>query len=113
MELTSFETMQEFAIFDEFFTRIIAPVNLKLKWVIIDGINLIPTPKSRTDWFWTNSGKQISYPIPWLPGQPDCAGGSEFCLTLGNENADRFLFNDYPCMQLPTQFLCQCVDRSI
>ena len=66
-------------------------------YIYIDGISL--TSRSPTDWYWSNTGKKVSFPIPWRAGQPNNGGGSEYCLTIYRPNiGERFGFDDATCM---------------
>lgn len=77
-------------------------------WLNIDGIAL--TLKSPTNWYWTNSGKKISYPIPWRPDAPNNHGGSEYCLTIGRYlTTGKFGFDDALCNN-NDRISCQRID---
>lgn len=104
LELVSLETLTE----AEYFYNLCHNNDVTVGWIFIDGMTL--TPKSSTDWYWTNSGKKISYPIPWFPGQPDNYNEDEQCLTISHTN---FLFNDQVCQNYPSLFVCQRIDYFI
>lgn len=71
-----------------------------------DGITA--TPKSSTEWYWTSSGKKVSYALPWNPGQPDYKLNKEYCLAIGRVRSYNPLkFHDFPCTEDPRQFICQ------
>ncbi|KAL7036620.1 hypothetical protein ACKWTF_008877 [Chironomus riparius] len=83
--------------------------SLGLVWILIDGITSVP--RSTTEWFWTKSGNKISFMLPWNPGQPDFYNNRELCLTVGKGNpSHRFGFNDWPCWDTATPFICQKID---
>ena len=66
-------------------------------WIYIDAVGL--TLKSPTDWYWSNTGKKISYAIPWRTGNPNNIGGSEYCIGIYRSGiAERFGFDDVTCM---------------
>jgi len=69
-----------------------------------DGISL--TPKSKTDWYWTKSGKKLTFPLPWALNQPDFLRVDEYCLALGKYNNSNFEFHDGIC-SLFISFVCQ------
>jgi len=78
-------------------------------WIRIDGITL--SGKSTTEWFWTKSGNKIPFSLPWSPGQPDCYQSNEYCLSIGKGNANhKFGFNDVPCWNDSSSFICQKVE---
>jgi hypothetical protein len=75
---------------------------LNSTWLWIDGVTL--TDKSKTDWYWTKTGKKISFPIDWYPGQPS---GNQFCLCIGKSTINsKCGFNDGICSG-SFQFICQ------
>lgn len=74
-------------------------------WYLVDGISI--EPRSKTEWYYTNSGKKIPNNMPWTNDQPDCNGNVEFCMSLGNMYG-KFGFNDLSCtdpQDMP--FICQ------
>lgn len=114
LDFASFETENEMNSFRLLFETNEELKSLQWQWILIDGINKVPTPRSKTDWYWTNSGNKIAFHIPWIPGQPDCAHGCiEHCLSIGRHSDGIIKFNDYPCKAWPTQFICQHVDFKI
>lgn len=108
-ELTTFETLLEARTFfsmadNHSYFRIFDRV-----FFIIDGTTL--TGKSTTDWYWTQTGKKIQFPIPWGRTQPDFGGNFEYCGSFGRlTGADKFGFNDLKCFENLYQFVCQRVD---
>lgn len=81
-------------------------------WIAIDGTTL--TSKSTTDWYWPKTGRKISFPIPWLPGQPDNVHTNEFCFGIGREfGHQKFGYNDMGCSGSVAHFICQRFEISI
>ncbi|KAL7036602.1 hypothetical protein ACKWTF_008861 [Chironomus riparius] len=77
-------------------------------WIYIDSIT--QTIKSPTDWYWTKTGKKISYSIPWRVGTPDNHLGSENCLSIGRYYAnEKFGFDDAMC-DSKTLIACQRIE---
>lgn len=80
--------------------------NLNLIWLWVDAITLVE--KSTSDWYWTNSGKKISFPIDWSDGDP--SGNGQFCLVAGKATIHtKFAFNDGNCGN-SFRFVCHRVD---
>jgi len=78
----------------------------------IDGMTL--TPRSTTDWHWTNSGNRISFPIPWQPGQPDFHKNNEYCFSfIAGQDFFAQGFNDIECKDYIAPFVCQRLDSFI
>lgn len=76
-----------------------------------DGMAVTPRLTNKDNWFWTNSGKKVSYDLPWTGTQPDFARGTEYCLTIGRVGGNDTLgFNDYTCVNGIIHFICQNVD---
>ena len=103
LELVSFETLNEAQVFldicknNEFIKSLGSP------YIHVDGMT--QTPHSPTEWYWTNSGRKVSFRIPWQNGQPDF-DGDEYCLSVvANEG-----FNDLPCETYIGSFICQRLD---
>jgi hypothetical protein len=72
----------------------------------IDGMTL--TLKSPTDWYWTKSGKKLSFALPWRSGEPNNYNNvNEACLVLSGTG-----FNDAPCSNIYS-FLCQKIDLMV
>lgn len=75
------------------------------QWTHVGAIAL--AAKSTNFWYWVNSGKRITYPMKFLPGQPDNAGGRELCLSIGKDPSG-FRFNDLNCYgNHDFKFVCQ------
>lgn len=76
--------------------------------LLVDGMTSIL--KSKTDWFWTVSGKKIPFEVPFLAGEPNNHQLlNEYCLSVIN-SGDSFLpyrFNDRQCNVGEHAFLCQ------
>jgi hypothetical protein len=73
-------------------------------WILVDGF--VMTPGSRTDWYWTKTGKKISFPIRWLVNYPT----KRSCLALYKPSInDRFYFYDDSCTYAATA-ACQKTD---
>lgn len=63
---------------------------------------------SKTEWYWVNGNKKVSYRMPWQAGQPDFNGRNEWCLSLASN--DGFRFNDIPCQgSWEERFICESV----
>lgn len=78
-------------------------------YFFIDGTSLNGV-KSTTDWYWTKNGKKISYPMPWLPSEPNNTGNIEYCLTFIKKSINEdFGFNDGSCLAV-IKFLCQKIE---
>ncbi|CAG9802947.1 unnamed protein product [Chironomus riparius] len=75
---------------------------------LIGGLTL--TPKSKTDWYWVNSGNKVAYDIPWYVTQPNNYEGKEQCLGIGRGYKDKFDFHDYKCMGEDLTFICQKIE---
>lgn len=74
-------------------------------WYIHIG-GVASTSKSKTDWYWVNSNRKVSYAMSWQNGQPDFSGSNEWCLTLGKSS--KFMFNDIPCHgSWEEKFICE------
>jgi len=75
-------------------------------FVFVDGVGL--TPKSLTDWYWTNSGEKIPYSMQWNAGEPNYHQNYEYCLSIGKiSKNEKIGFNDYRCWEYPKHFICQ------
>lgn len=106
LELVTFETRVE----AEFFFKKIATIyyftNFDEKYVLVDGFS--STPKSTTDWYWTNSGLKVPYNMQWLEGEPNHTEGMENCLSIGRKMQNQKIgFNDIPCYKYSYKFVCQ------
>jgi len=61
-------------------------------WFYVDAFAM--TPGSCTDWYWSTTGKKVSFPIRWRPGSPN----SYPCLVLNKPSLnERFYFYDDSC----------------
>ncbi|KAL7036603.1 hypothetical protein ACKWTF_008862 [Chironomus riparius] len=94
MELASMETLAEanalLTMADNH--SFLRAVNDIIIW--IDGIAL--SPISTTDWYWSNSGEKINFPIPWVIGQPSST--DQRCLSIHKAGINqKFGFNDFHC----------------
>lgn len=75
-------------------------------WLWIDAITLVE--KSSSDWYWTKSGKKISFSLDWVEGNP--SGSGQFCLAVGKATLKtKFAFNDGNCGS-SFKFVCQRVE---
>lgn len=75
--------------------------------VFIDGIAL--SKMSKTDWYWTNSGKKINYEMEWGRNQPNFQNQNQWCLSLDPESG--YKFNDLQCQEEVRPFICQKVQK--
>lgn len=67
--------------------------------------------KSVDKWYWVKSGKQIEYPIKFLPNEPNFYNNSEFCLAVAKDSKNDFFFSDVNCkaeLQNPHEFKFIC-----
>ena len=106
LELATFETSEEAANFlnNQPFIKFIE--NYDYISVVVDGFGFTPT--SSTEWYSTNTGVKIPYNLQWLAGEPNYYGNDEYCLSVAKQNKNGPLgFNDYPCNEYPTRFICQ------
>lgn len=77
-------------------------------WTYIGGLTTVGG--SRTEWYWVDNGKKLSFELNFAAGQPDNAGNNELCLSIGNLGiaTGNFFFNDNPCYGWrPYRFICQ------
>ena len=66
--------------------------------------------RSSTEWYWVETSQKVSFPIPWLPGQPDNYGNNEMCMTITKASVSSIFFNDIPCSEIILRnFICQTV----
>ncbi|KAL7036606.1 hypothetical protein ACKWTF_008864 [Chironomus riparius] len=73
-------------------------------WLYLDAITL--TEKSTTDWYWTKTGKKVSFPMEWYPGNP--SGSGQHCLCISRSTiTSNFRFNDIDCSTNPRNIICQ------
>lgn len=69
---------------------------------------LTTVAKSKTDWYWVNSGNRVDYNIKFADSQPD--GGSELCLIL--QPKPHLKFHDVGCHGVSSEkFICQTRDE--
>jgi Lectin C-type domain len=40
------------------------------------------TPKTSTEWYWTDDDTRANYVLPWKVGEPNFANNNEYCLVL-------------------------------
>lgn len=73
-------------------------------WLYVDAVTL--TPKSTTDWYWTKTGKKISFPMDWIPGAPGSLEQLCLCISKPSLNAN-FGFNDIECSDFQRNIICQ------
>lgn len=108
MEFVSLETLRE----ANHFSQLCEPnAQLIERWTFVGGIATVA--KSKTSWYWVNSGNRIDYDLKFAPGQPDNANNNEMCLSIGfvSGNASlNLIFNDLPCSTVVTRFICQTKD---
>ena len=107
MELATFETSDEA---QQFLNKIAAIYYFRDNdhvYALVDGFT--PTPKSTTDWHWTNSGLKIPYNLQWAAGEPNNhAEDNENCLSIGRTTRTQTLgFNDITCFYKSANFVCQ------
>lgn len=68
---------------------------------------LVTVARSKTDWFWVNSGNkvEINLTFPWL--EPNNWGGNQMCLSLDKQPGS-FMYNDIDCYgHFQEKFICQ------
>jgi len=112
LQLTTLETLEEARAFLKMvdshpYFKIYNDANFYM-----DGMTSIL--RSTTEWYWTNTGNKISFPIPWLPGQPDNATPDERCFGFRRSNANqKFGFSDFNCKTFTPHFTCQRIDLFI
>ena len=104
LELVSLETLSEYNVFMSMIENHEFIKSSSFWYYHIDAMTL--KPNSSTDWYWTNSGHKVSFPMTWALNQPDFAGSNEYCLSI----VPREGFNDLPCMNFKTSFICQRLD---
>ncbi|XP_070500524.1 macrophage mannose receptor 1-like [Chironomus tepperi] len=106
LELASFKTLDEANAVMSMVKHNQHLASIDYLFIFLDGIAL--SQKSTTNWYWTESGEKIGFSIPWLPGQPDTAGNTEYYLSIGRFNKDGQIgFNDVPAKDFINNFLCQ------
>jgi len=112
LELVTFETITEALMVmnmcenNQFIQSVSNPTRF---WILVDGMTT--AAPSSTEWFWTNTGKKVSFVIPWAPNQPDFYNNEEFCLAIGKDlTTPSYRFGDYPCINIGSPFLCSRLD---
>jgi hypothetical protein len=107
MEIISFESSEE----ANNFLDIVEKYNLHETppyWIYIGGMTNVL--KSKSDWYWMNSGNKVNYELKWGPGEPNNNNGREYCLDIGRYNVDDKnlpFFNDAGCYSKSYMFVCQ------
>lgn len=101
MEFLSLETLEEA---NQFFKLCEENASLFDKFTHIGALTTVA--KSKTDWYWVNSGQKINYVLNFLPNQPDNANNNEMCLSIGMPPKN-YSFNDIPCSGTQYKFICQ------
>lgn len=110
LELASFETITEAHTFLHMCEKSSLIPSEKV-FYLTDGMTVTPRSSNKDNWYWTNSGKKISYDLPWTGVQPDFYRGIEYCLSIGRvKGNDTLGFNDYTCVSGVIHFICQKVD---
>lgn len=69
---------------------------------------LTTVSKSTTDWYWVETGNNVSFKLNFLPNEP--SGGIEYCLGVRQPSAGQIGFNDTPCFSLQAAVLCQTLN---
>lgn len=109
LQLASFETLTEANNFLDILDKNNCSTPAGQMYYIVDGVTNVP--KSKTEWFWTNTGRKVSYSLPWEGIQPDFFLNKEYCMSIGRSASSGPLgFNDFPCTSDPRQFVCQKID---
>jgi len=77
-------------------------------WLWIDAISVLP--KTATSWYWSKTGKKVSFPITWWTGQPDNL--NKLCLAIGKStlNQNFVFYNGYCSGNGYLRFVCQRID---
>lgn len=89
MELLMLETIEEY----NNFTHIL---NTSYRSYLETHTHIGGTKEGREYWYWASTGKRIDYQLNWHAGQPDNAGGVEFCMDIVN-SSNGIEINDLPC----------------
>jgi hypothetical protein len=107
-ELATFETLQEAQALLTMTENhsFVKPINGIWFWV--NGITLLP--KTATSWYWADTGNKISFPIPWISGQP--SNTEQYCLGIGKPSLNvKFGFvNGFCSGHGFLYFVCQRTD---
>lgn len=103
MDLVNFGSKAQLDHFLKLFMKVTLPLNAR---VYIDGVgNLADRPNS---WYWYGTGAEILFSLPWFPGEPNNAGGVEFCISMNFEQDGQSIgFNDVQCQGNSARFVCQ------
>ena len=81
-------------------------------YICVDGMT--DTSSTTTEWYWTNSGRKISYAIPWQSESPQIPEGTQYCLTFTANEPSSIGFVGIQCEIIPKwHFVCQRVDYFI
>jgi len=114
LELVSFETLAESRAFLSMVENYSGFRKLDSVWLWIDGIAL--TGKSPTDWYWTKSGKKISFPMDWYINSPGSI--DQFCMCIGRATItttsgfnDCYCYNAYKIACQRTEFFLSSKDN--
>ncbi|KAG5681266.1 hypothetical protein PVAND_010717 [Polypedilum vanderplanki] len=102
-DIASFETLQEANAVMSFCKNHSDSLDY---WTYVGGISL--KARSTKNWYWVNSGRKISFEIPFARNAPDFAGSDEWCLALGPKAT--FDFNDVNCNGYEFKFICQRIN---
>lgn len=104
-DIASLDTLQEFNVVNLLCQRHMQNL-LHNDSVLIDGLAM--QKMSKSDWYWTNSGKKINYEMEWAPNQPNFQKQNQWCLSLDNSN---YKFNDIKCYDDNHTFMCQKIQN--
>lgn len=100
MELLTLDTLDEF---QKFKTLCGANKQLFDRYFHIGGLTTIA--KSKTEWYWVNSGNKVNYEMSWLSKEPNNYNNREMCLTFAKDPTG---FNDIACYNASElNFVCQ------
>jgi hypothetical protein len=104
LELTTIETLAE----AQAILNMASSCNqFSTVYAYVDAMAL--TLKSPTDWYWTKSGKKLSFALPWNSGEPNNANNNnEACLGFRKTG-----FNDAPCSLTVYSFVCQRIELMV
>ncbi|KAL7036609.1 hypothetical protein ACKWTF_008866 [Chironomus riparius] len=94
MDLVYFETLAESRAFLNMIDTNSVLIKTYPLWIWLDGIAL--TGKSKTDWYWSKSGKKVTFPMDWYVNSPGSI--DQFCLCIGRQTlTTKSGFNDCYC----------------
>ena len=106
MKFVSLDSQAEADYFIPRFVQNLALIDLAAH---VGGIATIA--RSATEWYWVETSQKVSFPIPWLAGQPDNYGNNEMCMTITKLSASSAAFADVPCSEtILRNFICQTVN---